>query len=211
MLIVRSGIAGLLDDSGHQVVGQAADADALLAAVALERPEVAIVDIRMPPSHRDEGLIAARSIRDHYPRTAVLLLSEYLEPRYAERLLAERPGGLGYLLKHRVTNPEVLLDALQRVVAGECVVDPTIAERLVELQNPAPLRSLSLRERQTLLLMAEGRSNAAIAARLGVAERSVESISAQVFRKLGLEPDPDVNRRVLAVLAVLRPSRATRT
>jgi DNA-binding NarL/FixJ family response regulator len=206
VMIVRSGLSRLLGDAGVTVVGEAGDGNELLRLVAIERPDAAIVDIRMPPTHRDEGLVTARLIRERYPATAVLLLSEYLAPRYAERLLADQPAGLGYLLKERVSDVGVLLDALQRVTSAECVVDPAIVARLLEAQQRSPLAGLTARERQTLALMAEGRSNAAIADRLGIAERSVESLCAQLFRKLDLEPAPDVNRRVLAVLAFLRPA-----
>jgi DNA-binding NarL/FixJ family response regulator len=205
VMIVRSGLSRLLSDAGVAVVGEAGDGDELLRLVAIERPDAAIVDIRMPPTHRDEGLVTARLIRERYPNTAVLLLSEYLAPRYAERLLADQPAGLGYLLKERVSDVGVLLDALERTTSAECVVDPAIVERLLQVRERSPLRALTERERQTLALMAEGRSNAAIADRLGIGERTVESLCAQLFRKLDLEPDPDVNRRVLAVLASLRP------
>lgn len=205
VLIVRTGLVQLLADSGVSVVGEAADAHDLLRQVALEKPDVAIVDIRMPPTHKDEGLVAARLIRERYPRTAVLLLSQYIAPRYAERLLANRPAGLGYLLKERVSDTSVLVDALERVDAGQCVVDPVIVAGLLERsRRGSPLDALSSRERQTLGLMAEGRSNAGIAHQLGIGERTVESVCGQLFRKLGLEPDSDVNRRVLAVLTVLR-------
>ena len=205
VLIVRAGLVGLLTDAGVAVSGQAADADGLLRLVALERPDVAIVDIRMPPTHTDEGLVAARVIRARYPHTAVLVLSQYLAPRYAQRLLEDKPGGLGYLLKERVSDLAILTDALQRVSSGECVVDPAIVTKLFERERrDSPLVTLSQRERQTLGLMAEGRSNAAIAGQLGIVERSVESVCAQLFRKLGLQPDPDINRRVLAVLTLLR-------
>jgi len=136
VMLVRSGLARLLTDAGVTVAGEAADGAALLRLVALERPDVAIVDIRMPPTHTDEGLVAARSIRTQHPGTAVVLLSQYLEPRYARRLLADQPGGLGYLLKERVSDIAVLVDALARVTAGECVIDPTIVSRLMQRRRP---------------------------------------------------------------------------
>ena len=205
VMLVRSGLARLLADAGVEVVAESRDADELMRAVALERPDVALVDIRMPPTHTDEGLVAARRIRDGYPDTAVLLLSQYLEPRYAQRLLADQPGGLGYLLKERVSDIAVLVDALHRVTEGECVIDPTIVARLMRRRPPSsPLEQLTEREREILALLAEGRSNSAIAARLQLSERTVESACAQIFRKLGLDPSPDVNRRVLAVLTLLR-------
>ena len=204
VMLVRSGLARLLTDAGVDVVGEAADADALLKLVALEQPDVAIVDIRMPPTHTDEGLVAARRIRERYP-TAVVVLSQYLEARYAQRLLADQPGGLGYLLKERVSDIAVLIDALRRVTEGECVIDPTIVSRLMQRRRPnSPLSHLTPREREILALMAEGRSNSGIAGELVLSERTVETVCAQVFRKLGLEPSPDVNRRVLAVLTLLR-------
>jgi DNA-binding NarL/FixJ family response regulator len=205
VMLVRSGLARLLTDAGVDVVGEAADADALLRLVALEDPDVAIVDIRMPPTHTDEGLVAARRIRERYPTTAVVVLSQYLEARYAQRLLADQPGRLGYLLKERVSDIAVLIDALRRVTEGECVMDPTIVSRLMQRRRPdSPLSHLTPREREILALLAEGRSNSGIAAELVVSERTVETVCAQVFRKLGLEPSPDVNRRVLAVLTLLR-------
>jgi serine/threonine-protein kinase len=204
VMLVRSGLASLLSEAGVEVVGEAADADGLLALVARQRPDVAVVDIRMPPTHTDEGLIAARRIREDHPSTAVVLLSQYLEPRYAQRLLADQPGGLGYLLKERVSNIAVLVDALQRVSQGECVIDPTIVAQLMRgRRQESPLGRLTGRERDILALMAEGRSNAGIARELGISERTVEAASAVVFQKLDLEPSPDLNRRVLAVLTLL--------
>lgn len=205
VMLLRSGLARLLQDTGVEVVAECADADELVAAVDRERPDVAIVDIRMPPTHRDEGLVAARGIRELHPTTAVLLLSQYLEPRYAQRLLADQPGGLGYLLKSRVADVSVLVDALRRVSEGECVIDPTIVAKLLARRRVgSPLERLTDREHEVLGLMAEGRSNAGIASRLGLSERTIEATCAQVFRKLDLEPSPDLNRRVLAVLALLR-------
>jgi len=207
VLIVRAGLARLLAELGVELVGEASDRQGVLALVATQAPDVAIIDIRMPPTHRDEGIVAAHRIRAEFPQTAVLVLSEYLQARYAERLLADKPAGLGYLLKERVSDLATLRDALERVVAGECLVDPGIVDHLLASRSRSQLDGLTPRERQVLTLIAEGRSNAGIAARLGIAERSVEALCAQLFRKLGLEPDPDVNRRVLAVLALLRPRR----
>jgi len=205
VMLVRSGLARLLADAGVEVVGEAADAEGLLKLVALEQPDVAIVDIRMPPTHTDEGLVAARHIRTGYPATAVVLLSQYLEPRYAQRLLADQPGGLGYLLKERVSEITVLVDALRRVTEGECIIDPTIVARLMQRRRPdSPLSQLTSREREILALMAEGRSNNGIATELRISERTVEAASAQLFRKLGLEQSAALNRRVLAVLTLLR-------
>jgi DNA-binding NarL/FixJ family response regulator len=205
VMLVRSGLARLLSDAGIDVVGEAADVDRLLRLVALEAPDVAIVDIRMPPTHTDEGLVAARRIQEEHPATAVVLLSQYLEPRYAERLLADQPGGLGYLLKERVSDIAVLVDALRRVAEDECVIDPTIVSQLMRRRRPnSPLTRLTPREREILALIAEGRSNAGVARQLGISQRTVEAACAQVFQKLDLEPSLDVNRRVLAVLTLLR-------
>jgi len=205
VMLVRSGLARLLTEAGVDVVGEAADADEALRLVALEQPDVAVLDIRMPPTHTDEGLVAARRIREQHPGTAVVLLSQYLEPRYAQRLLADQPEGLGYLLKERVSDIAVLVDALRRVSEGECVLDPTIIKRIMARPpSSSPVQRLTEREREVLALMAEGRSNAGIAAQLFLSERTVEAVTAQVFRKLDLDPSPEVNRRVLAVLTLLR-------
>lgn len=211
VLIVRVGLAQMLATLGVDVVGEAGDPATLLQLVATQLPDVAIVDIRMPPTHKDEGIVAAQRIRMEHPDVAALVLSEYLQPGYADRLLADKPSGLGYLLKERVADPQVLRDALTRVAAGECVVDPGIVERLMRRRADSPLAGLTPREREVLAGIAEGRSNAGIAAKLGVRERTVEALCAQVFRKLDLEPDPNVNRRVLAVLALLRPGRPMTT
>lgn len=205
VMLVRSGLARLLTDAGIDVVAEASDADALLREVALHRPVAAIVDIRMPPTHTDEGLVAARRIRESYPATAVLLLSQHLVLRYAGQLLADQPGGLGYLLKERVSDVAVLIDALQRVSRGECVLEPTIVSTLMRRRRAdSPLGRLSPREADVLAAMAEGRSNGGIARALTLSERTVEAVSAQVFQKLGLAPSPDDNRRVLAVLELLK-------
>jgi DNA-binding NarL/FixJ family response regulator len=205
VMLLRSGLARLLVEAGVEVVGEAGEADTLLHLVRSERPDVAIVDIRMPPTQTDEGLQAARLIRSLHPETAVVLLSQYLEPRYAQRLLANQPGGVGYLLKERVADIAVLVDALRRVKEGECVIDPTIVSRLMQRRRPdSPLSRLTDREEEILSLIAEGRSNAGVAQALSISERTVEAACAQLFRKLGLEPSPDVNRRVLAVLTLLR-------
>lgn len=205
VMLVRSGLARLLSDAGIDVAGEAGDADELLELVERERPDAAIVDIRMPPSHTDEGLVAARRIRETHPQVAVVLLSQYLEPRYARRLLADQPGGVGYLLKERVSDVAVLVDALRRVTEGECVIDPTIVARLMQRrQLESPLTRLTERETEILRMIAEGRSNAGVAKALFVSERTVEAACASLFRKLDLEPSPDDNRRVLAVLAFLR-------
>ena len=205
VMLTREGIAHLLVESGIDVVAQAEEADGLLREVRLKQPEVAIVDIRMPPTHTDEGLVAAQRIRADHPAIGVLVLSQYVEPSYALRLLEEHPERVGYLLKQRVFDVAVLVDALRRIVDGETVVDPTIVSRLVGRQRRHdPLAELTPREREVLSLVAEGLSNGAIASRLFVTERTVEAHVKQVLLKLGLAVDPESHRRVLAVLAYLR-------
>jgi len=205
VMLTREGIAHLLVEAGIDVVAQAEDADGLLREVRLKQPEVAIVDIRMPPTHTDEGLVAAQRIRADHPTIGVLVLSQYVEPSYALRLLEEHPERVGYLLKQRVFDVAVLVDALRRIVDGETVVDPTIVSRLVGRQRRHdPLAELTPREREVLSLVAEGLSNGAIASRLFVTERTVEAHVKQVLLKLGLAVDPESHRRVLAVLAYLR-------
>jgi DNA-binding NarL/FixJ family response regulator len=205
VMLTREGIAHLLEEAGIDVVAQAEDADSLLREVRLKQPDAAIVDIRMPPTHTDEGLVAAQRIRGDHPAIGVLVLSQYVEPSYAMRLLEEHPERVGYLLKQRVFDVAVLVDALRRIGEGETVVDPTIVSRLVGRQRRQdPLAELTPREREVLALVAEGLSNGAIASRLFVTERTVEAHVKQVFLKLGLTVDPESHRRVLAVLAYLR-------
>jgi DNA-binding NarL/FixJ family response regulator len=206
VLLTRAGIVRLLQDAGIDVVGEAADRPSLLAAVATTGPDVAVTDIRMPPTHRDEGLTAAAEIRERYPGTAVLLLSQYVESRYALHLLRSYPGGIGYLLKERVFDIATVLDALHRVAEGECVVDPTIIARLMARPRPASdrLTRLTPRERVVLAHMAEGRSNEGIASALCITQRTVETHIGEVFAKLGLDADATTNRRVLAALAYLK-------
>ena len=205
VMLTREGIAHLLEDAGIDVVAQAEDAEALLREVRLKRPDAAIADIRMPPSHTDEGLVAAQRIRTEHPDVAVLVLSQYVEPSYAMRLLEEHPERVGYLLKQRVFDVAVLVDALRRITEGETVIDPTIVSRLLGRQRREnPLTELTPRESEVLILVAEGLSNGAIASRLFVTERTVEAHVKQVFQKLGLAVKPDSHRRVLAVLAYLR-------
>ena len=204
-MLTREGIVRLLRDAGVDVVAEAEDADGLLRHVRLARPDAAIVDIRMPPTHTDEGLVAAGAIRDAHPDVGVLVLSQYIEPSYAMRLLEEHPERVGYLLKERVFDVAILLDALRRIADGETVVDPTIVSRLLGRQRRAdPLAELTDREREVLGLVAEGLSNKAIASRLFVTERTVEAHVKQIFMKLDLEVDPESHRRVRAVLAYLR-------
>jgi DNA-binding NarL/FixJ family response regulator len=207
VMLTREGITRLLTDSGIDVVGEAGDTAALLRAVRAMRPDAAIVDIRMPPTHTDEGLVAAQQIRAEQPSVSVLILSQYIEPHYAMRLLEDHPERVGYLLKERVFDVAVLIDALRRLADGETVVDPTIVARLFARKRRVdPLGELTEREREVLTLIAEGLSNKAIAARLFVTERTVEAHVKQIFLKLGLSADPDSHRRVLAVLAYLRSS-----
>jgi DNA-binding NarL/FixJ family response regulator len=205
VMLTREGIVHLLEEAGIDVVAQAEDGESLLREVRLKRPDAAIADIRMPPSHTDEGLVAAQRIRAEHPDVAVLVLSQYVEPSYAMRLLEEHPERVGYLLKQRVFDVAVLVDALRRIGDGETVVDPTIVSRLIGRQRRHdPLAELTAREREVLGLIAEGLSNRAIASRLFVTERTVEAHVKQVFMKLALAVDPNSHRRVLAVLACLR-------
>ncbi|HEX5896305.1 MAG TPA: response regulator transcription factor [Thermoleophilaceae bacterium] len=205
VMLTREGIVRLLQDAEIEVVGQADDASSLLRQVRATRPDAAIVDIRMPPTHTDEGLVAAGLIRAELPEVGVLILSEYIEPSYAMRLLEEHPERVGYLLKERVFDVALLVDALRRLGDGETVVDPTIVSRLVgRRRRRDPLEELTPREREALELVAEGLSNKAIAARLVVTERTVEAHVKQIFMKLGLDANPESHRRVLAVLAYLR-------
>ena len=177
----------------------------MLHQVHLTRPDVALVDIRMPPTHTDEGLVAAEAIRRELPEVGVLVLSEYVEPAYAMRLLQEHPERVGYLLKERVFDIATVVDALRRIIDGETVIDPTIVSRLVGRRRRVnPIANLSDREREVLGLIAEGMSNRAIAARLFVTERTVEAHVTQIFQKLRLVESPDQHRRVLAVLEFLR-------
>ncbi len=204
-LLMREGIVRVLEAAGEEVVAAVGDAGSLLVAIGTHRPDVAVIDIRMPPTHTTEGLEAAGRIAASYPDMGVLILSQYIEPEYATTLLADYPEGIGYLLKERVFDPSTLSDALRRIGEGECVIDPTIVSRLLQRKRRHdPLGELTEREREVLALIAEGLSNAAIADRLVVTERTVESHATQVFAKLGLEPSPDAHRRVLATLVYLR-------
>jgi serine/threonine-protein kinase len=205
MALLRAGLARLLADRGLDVVGEAEDADTLLRLVARERPDAALVDIKMPPTHTDEGLRAAAAIREHHPETAVLLLSSYLDARYAATLFGSYPAGTGYLLKERVGDAGVLSDALRRLAHGECVLDPAIVNRLLNrAREPGPLDELSAREREILALIAEGHSNRRICELCFLSPKTVESHVRKIFMKLGLAESPDSSRRVLAALAYLR-------
>jgi DNA-binding NarL/FixJ family response regulator len=204
-MLTRQGIVRLLTEAGVDVVAEAENADELLRHVRLARPDAVVVDIRMPPTQSDEGLIAAQSIRVDHPTVGVLVLSQYVEPSYAMRLMAEHPERVGYLLKERVFDVAVLVDALRRLADGETVIDPTIVAQLVgRRRREDPLDALTVREREVLGLVAEGLSNKAIAARLFVTERTVEAHVKQIFMKLRLDASPDSHRRVLAVVAYLR-------
>ena len=203
--LFRSGLAALLHASEIEVVIEAADGPGLLDQVNRELPDVAILDIRMPPTYTDEGLTTAEQLKENHPGVGVLLLSAYTEPSLAARLVEIDSGGIGYLLKDRVTDVGSLIDALQRLAVGETVIDSGIVRRLVSRRRREdPLKSLTRREQVILALMAEGRSNAAIARDQGIAPRTVEAPIAEIFRKLNIQPGPDDNRRVKAVLAWLR-------
>jgi DNA-binding NarL/FixJ family response regulator len=202
--LFREGLARLLADRGHRVVAAVADAGALVAAVAEHHPDVAVADVRMPPTHTDEGLRAAIDLRRDHPRTGVLVLSQYIETRYASRLLADNAAGVGYLLKDRVADVGEFADALARVAAGGTALDPEVVSQLVRASHHADgLSMLTPREREVLSLMAEGRSNAGLAAALVVSAGVVEKHVASIFSKLGLPPSEGDNRRVLAVLRYL--------
>jgi DNA-binding NarL/FixJ family response regulator len=205
VMLTREGITRLLGEAGVEVVGAAEDAEALLRLVAEHEPDAAIVDIRMPPTHTDEGVVAAQRIRAEHPGTGVLVLSQYVEAGYAIRLLEDHPQHVGYLLKERVFDVALLLDALRRIGDGETVIDPTIVSWLLgRPRRRDPLDDLTAREREVLRLVAEGRSNRGIADALVVTERTVEAHIKQIFMKLDLDVGPDSHRRVLAVLAYLR-------
>jgi DNA-binding NarL/FixJ family response regulator len=203
--VLRDGLVRLLEDRGHEVVDAVADGDSLVEAVRAHRPDVAIVDIRLPPTHTDEGVRAALRLRDEHPAIGVLVFSQYIEARYAAQLLGQNASGIGYLLKDRVADTSDFIDALARVASGGTSLDPEIVSQLVaSTRRTEALRSaLTLRELDVLTLMAEGRSNAAIAARLVVGEGAVEKHVANIFSKLDLPVSDSDNRRVLAVLRYL--------
>ena len=204
-VLLRAGVVSLLEDAGFDVVGQAGDAEELLHAVRTLRPDVAVTDIRMPPTHTDEGLRAARTIRDELPDTGVLVLSQYLEEPYAFELLGDSAEGVGYLLKDRVGDPRGFADAVRQVAAGGSALDPAdVAQLLGRRRAQYPLEELSARERDVLARMAEGQSNLAIAQALGVSDRAVERHVSAIFAKLDLPSGNEGHRRVLAVLRYLR-------
>ena len=204
-MLLREGVVRLLEEWGFEVVGQAGDADDLLRKVNAHKPDVAIVDIRMPPTNTDDGLRAALRIRAEHPDTSVLVLSQYVEESYALELVGDAAGGVGYLLKDRVADVERFVDAVKRVAEGGSALDPEVVSQLVgRARREDPLQELTPREREVLELMAEGRSNTAIAAQMVVTERAVEKHVTSIFGKLGLPPAPKDHRRVLAVLLYLR-------
>ncbi len=204
-VLLREGVVRILAEAGFDVVGQAGTGDELMLKVRSYSPDVAIVDIRMPPTHTDEGLRAAQEIREKHPGVGVLVLSQYIEPAYAMELLAESAEGVGYLLKDRISDMDEFADAVRRVGDGGSALDPTIVSQLVgRRRRDAPLDELTAREREVLGLMAEGRSNQGIAERLVVTERAVEKHVTSIFSKLRLPPATADHRRVLAVLAYLR-------
>jgi DNA-binding NarL/FixJ family response regulator len=204
-LLMREGIARVLQDADFDVVASVGDADALKRAVAAEKPDVAIVDVRMPPTQTDEGSRAAEQIRERYPDVGVLMLSQIVEPTHALRLFGDHPEGFGYLLKDRVLEIDDFVDAVRRVARGGTVMDPEVVSRLVgRVREADPLAELSPREREVLSLMAEGRSNSAICAKLFLSPKTVETHVTAIFSKLRLGQAPDDHRRVLAVLAYLR-------
>ena len=204
-VLLREGVRRLLEEAGFAVVGQAADAGQLLREVAEKNPDVAIVDIRMPPTHTDEGLHAAREIRERWPEVGILVLSQFARPSYAFELLETGTEGVGYMLKDRVSDLETLADGVRRVAAGGSVLDPSVVGQLVRRPRRGhdPIDDLSEREREVLALMAEGRSNRAIADRLVITERTVEKHVTSILMKLRIPESQDDHRRVLAVIAYL--------
>jgi len=204
-VLLREGVARILADAGFEVVGQASNADELMLKVRSYTPDVAIVDIRMPPTHTDEGLKAAQQIRERHPGIGVLVLSQYAEPAYAMELLADSAEGVGYLLKDRVSDVEEFCAAVKRVAEGGSALDPTVVSQLVgRRRRDDPVAALTPRETEVLELMAEGRSNQAVGERLFITPRAVEKHVTSIFGKLGLPATAEDHRRVLAVLAYLR-------
>ena len=204
-VLFREGLARVLQAAGIEVAAQVGDAEQLLARVRVDPPAAVVVDIRMPPTHTAEGLEAARRIRAEHPRVGVLVLSQYVEPHHAIQLLQDGAGGVGYLLKDRVTDVNEVVDAVRRVATGGSVIDPEVVAQLVGRRRTRdPVQELTERERQVLTLMAEGRSNQAIGERLFLSPKTVEAHVHSIFTRLDLHATPDDHRRVLAVLAFLR-------
>jgi DNA-binding NarL/FixJ family response regulator len=203
--LFREGLARILTDTGMEVSGQVGDPEALIRLVRQDPPDVVVVDIRMPPTGTDEGLVAARVIREEHPTVGILILSTYIDTTFATTLVTESPTRIGYLLKDRVADTDEIAEAIQRIARGGLVIDPAVVTTLVgRTRERDPLAELTDRERDVLTLMAEGRSNRAISLRLYLSERTVEAYVRTIFSKLGLEPAADDHRRVLAVLAYLR-------
>ena len=202
-VLIRAGVVRVLEISGHEVVAETGDGVALLAAVAEHRPDAVVVDVRMPPTFKDEGIAAAVRIRERFPATAVLVLSQFVEERYATDLLARDTSRVGYLLKDRVADIDSFIEALERVAAGGTALDPEVVAQLLVRRPADPLDRLTPRERDVLALMAEGRANAAIADVLAVSESAVGKHINNIFMKLDLQPDDTGHRRVLAVLRYL--------
>ena len=204
LYLLREGLVRLLSAYGFEIAAAVGSAPELLAALVTERPDVGIIDVRLPPTHTDDGLRAALAARKKVPGLPVLVLSQYVEQLYARELLADQAGGVGYLLKDRVFNDESFTGAIRAVAAGGTVLDPEVVRKLLGRPSRAePLRRLTAREREVLALMAEGRSNAAIGQRLFITDKAVSKHAAGIFAKLDLAPSDDDNRRVLAVLAYL--------
>jgi DNA-binding NarL/FixJ family response regulator len=202
-VLIRAGVVRVLEISGHEVVGETGDGAALLAAVEEHRPDAVVVDVRMPPTFKDEGIAAAVQIRERWPETAVLVLSQFVEERYATDLLARDTSRIGYLLKDRVADIDSFIEALERVAAGGTALDPEVVAQLLVRRPADPLDRLTRRERDVLGLMAEGRANAAIADLLAISESAVGKHINNIFMKLDLQPDDVGHRRVLAVLRYL--------
>jgi DNA-binding NarL/FixJ family response regulator len=203
-VLLREGMVRLLEEQGFEVAGQAGDGEDLLRKVRAHKPDVAVVDVRMPPTHTDEGLRAAQQIREELPDVGVLVLSQYVEEEYATELIGDRADGVGYLLKDRVADVEAFADAVRRVGQGGSALDPEVVSMMLGRKRDEPLSELTPREREVLGLMAEGLSNNAIAERLVVTERAVEKHVTSIFGKLRLPPTGETHRRVLAVLAYVR-------
>lgn len=210
-VLLRAGLVELLSAAGFDVAGQAGDAGSLLDLVRSVRPDVAVLDIRMPPTHTLEGLRAARAIRhEHGHKIGIVLLSQYIEASVAVDLLADGAAGFGYLLKDRILDPAELTDAIHRVGGGGSAIDPTVIEHLLKRRSgDGPLTALTSRERDVLAAMAEGRSNQSIATKLHISDKTVEACTGRIFTKLGLEPGPDDHRRVRAVLTYLQAKPQT--
>lgn len=204
-VLIREGLASVLRDAGYEISAQAGDAEQLVRAVERETPDVCVVDIRMPPTHTTEGLVAAIEIRKRFPTTGVLVLSQHVETHYAMQLLGGDASGVGYLLKDRLADINEVIDAIRHVAAGRSVIDPTVVSTLLGRRREAnPLDELTERERSVVALMAEGRSNRAIGERLFLSPKTVEAHISTIFSKLGIQDTPDDNRRILSVLAYLR-------